>query len=231
MENSERGVIWWDFDGTLAFRPAMWFEVLYAQLKTKIPAHAIDAALLNEQMNFGFPWHGNGIHADLRDAHEWWAAVYARMEGALTAVGLPGSLTRADFEAIRVSILDGRRYHLYPDVVPVLELLSRRGWCHMVVSNHVPELRKILIDLDIDRYFRKIITSGEIGYEKPNIEIYQHARNLSGPAASIWMLGDNLANDCLVPRRLGVNSILVRNCVATGEAICPDLWRVLDWIV
>lgn len=67
---------------------------------------------------------------------------------------------------------------------------------------------KKLIKLDIDKYFNKIITSEEIGIEKPSEEIFNYALNsLKTTASETCMVGDSLDRDIKGASKLGIYTI------------------------
>ena len=83
--------------------------------------------------------------------------------------------TQSGFDALRAEILDARAYSLFDDVVPVLTALREAGWRHVIVSNHVPELADIMTGLGIREFFADVITSGLVGYEKPQAQMFEAA--------------------------------------------------------
>jgi putative hydrolase of the HAD superfamily len=109
-------------------------------------------------------------------------------------------------------------------VEAVLSLLSDRGWRHLIVSNHVPELASLVEGLGLARWFDAVVTSAQVGFEKPHPRLFDAARAVTSDGA-IWMIGDNPVADFAGARSAGIKAILVR----THHEVSPradDLWGV-----
>ncbi len=99
------------------------------------------------------------------------------------------------FEAAYGHFAEAGVWELYPDVLEVLETLAPRFEL-AVVSNFDGRLRMILSHLAISKYFRHVFLSSELGADKPDPLIYQHALELSGFAANeVLHVGDDLKRD------------------------------------
>lgn len=111
--------------------------------------------------------------------------------------------------AFREVYLDPETWTVYDDVVPALERLSADGWRHMIVSNHVPELGKLVEDLGLSPFFDAVVNSAILGYEKPHPEIFRAA--LAHCASErVVMVGDNPVADVQGAQSLGLEAYLVR---------------------
>jgi hypothetical protein len=64
-----------------------------------------------------FPLAPELAHPDLDTPQKWWDALFPVLERA--------------------------QWRVFPDVLPALDGLSSRGWTHLGLSNHVPELSSI----------------------------------------------------------------------------------------
>ncbi len=93
-------------------------------------------------------------------------------------------------------------------------LATWRGRVRMgVVSNFYlpgwPE--QLLADHGLLQHFEFVVDSAEIGFRKPGAEIYREALHRAGltddRAGDVVFIGDNLRNDVLVPRSLGMSAI------------------------
>ena len=93
-------------------------------------------------------------------------------------------------------------------------LASWRGRVRMgVVSNFYltgwPE--RLLAAHGLSRYFEFVIDSAAIGFRKPGSEIYREALRQAGVGADragdVLFIGDNLRNDVLAPRSMGMKAI------------------------
>jgi putative hydrolase of the HAD superfamily len=222
------GTIWWDFDGTLISRPFMWSEACCRCLENIAPEQCVSQQQLKLALKQRFPWQRLD-HAQLTQS-QWWSEVYRVFREALDGLGCTVPEGCDLDSAIRADILNSRRYALFDDVVPVLELLGREGWRHLVVSNHVPELAAVVDGLGIGRFFHAVITSGIVGYEKPHPKMFEAAVQQSVAEAPLWMIGDNAAVDCEASMHHGAKAILVRAGNGTFEPYAANLWRVVDII-
>ncbi|MEL7666323.1 MAG: HAD family hydrolase [Candidatus Shapirobacteria bacterium] len=74
-----------------------------------------------------------------------------------------------------------QRYWLYNGTIDLLSSLKSKGYLLGVLTNGRPSRRRILNILNISSFFEKkyIFVSDEIGYYKPNKEIFEYVRSLS----------------------------------------------------
>lgn len=72
----------------------------------------------------------------------------------------------------------------YPWSIPVLAELQRRGIPVVVLSDAWPSLRRWYHELDLDRYIRAMVISGEEGITKPDHRVFAKAVKLLGPDVS-----------------------------------------------
>ena len=228
----DRGVIWWDFDGTLVSRPVMWGEVALRVLDRDAPGHTVSPERMTELVYAGMPWHRpDHAHPDLATATAWWDAVNQRYREIFAAVGHPALATPAALAEMRADILDTSRYALFDDVVAALERSKAAGWRSMIVSNHIPELSDLVTGLDLTRHFDTIISSGVVGYEKPHRRLFEAALRHVRPGEEVWMVGDNPDADCHPVCALGMNAVLVRGATpGTFEREAVGLLEALEII-
>ena len=102
---------------------------------------------------------------------------------------------------------------LYDDALPVLQDLREKGWQHFILSNNYPELPEIVNQLSFANLITKCITSGLVGYDKPNPGIFKYAVNLAGRPEKVWMVGDNIKADVRGAEAVGIPAILVHTQV------------------
>lgn len=221
------GVLWWDFDGTLVSRPAMWSEAGHMVLAERCPQLNVQRETLGRHLQSGFPWHHpDRDHTGLTTAEAWWDAVDHRFADAFVELGWVDAHRARPFDRLREYILAPDRYRVFDDVEPVLSLLLDRGWRHVIVSNHVPELPSLVDGLGLARWFDAIVTSAQVGFEKPHPRLFEAARAIS-PHGAIWMIGDNPIADFAGARSVGINAVLVR----TPHEASPrtdDLWGLAE---
>jgi HAD superfamily hydrolase (TIGR01549 family) len=226
------GTIWWDFDGTLISRPAMWAEAASRIVRKVIPGRSCPDASLLRALDEGMPWHRRDrAHPELTTPQDWWRCVFRRYVEIFEELGLAEATRPEALDEIRRDILMAQRYSIYPDVEAVLNRLSDAGWRHVMVSNHVPELPELVERLGLARHFGAIVTSGLVGYEKPHLRMFEVARTHTFAGKPVWMIGDNLVSDCLSVEALGVRAILVRASAEPAyERQAADLWGAVRLI-
>ena len=205
------GLVLWDFDGTLAERPGRWRSCLVETLDEHEPGHTVEAAALIPFLRDGFPWHRAEVaHPELCEPEAWWSSVGGLLANAYEGVGYE-PIRAAELAALaRARYVDPVGWRLFDDTVPALSLLSRAGWRHAVLSNHVPELEQILAGLGLDRHLDAVLCSAVTGYEKPHPEAFAGALRLRLNGEPVWMVGDNPEADVEGARRAGLPAILVR---------------------
>lgn len=100
---------------------------------------------------------------------------------------------------------------LFPDVLPTLEELRRRGYRLAAVTNRGyggPKFTEEVRELGLKRLFEAMVVSCDVGYLKPHPRIYQVALeelDIEGEEAA--MVGDNLRADVEGAKTLGLTTI------------------------
>lgn len=206
-------VIFWDFDGTLAYRPNEWRGCLIEVLDQYEPGHGITTETIRPHLQAGFPWHRPDLpHPELSDPETWWARVQSILATGLRAEGIPHLRSEEIARIFRLRYINGTiGWTLSPEVVSVLTRLSNEGWHHVILSNHVPELPDIVDGVGLGALVENVISSATTGYEKPHPEMFALARKLSGEPQKIWMIGDNPQADVEGARAAGIPAILVQH--------------------
>jgi putative hydrolase of the HAD superfamily len=226
------GTLWWDFDGTLVSRPFMWSRAAARTLDRLRPGHEHSVETIRAAFAAGMPWHhGNHEHPELDTPDRWWDHVLQRYVAAFLALGCNRRLlTPGLLAGIRAEILDATQYRVFDDVVPVLAQLTQLGWRHLIVSNHVPELESLVVELGLRHHVDAVVTSGLVGYEKPHDRLFDAAGSLTPASDDVWMIGDNVDADCRPVCARGGRAILVRTTGHAYEPFAPDLWKVAEMV-
>lgn len=181
-------VILWDFDGTLAYRPKEWRGCLVEVLDEYEPGNGISSEAIRPHLQDGFPWHQpDRPHPELSDPEIWWAKVQSILTTGLQAEGMSHERSEEITRLFRLRYIDGSvAWKLSPDVASVLSRLADHGWRNVILSNHVPELSAIVDGVGLGAFVDDVISSVNVGYEKPHPAIFALARELSGdPQADI----------------------------------------------
>lgn len=230
---SERaGTVWWDFDGTLVYRPSMWARTAIELLQLARPSREVCAERLEVEFSRGMPWHRPcHSHPELTTASLWWRAVADRYAEVFATLGYDDAVTSRLGAQVRTIILDAQRYTVFPDAAPAMQVLQKEGWRQVIISNHVPELSQIVEALGFGRYISKVLTSGQVGYEKPDPRIFALASADLHANERVWMIGDSPEADCIPAAMFGARPILVRNAHAQHPTAAADLWAATAMIV
>ncbi len=210
MTTGPRPTIFWDFDGTLVVY-AKWSEVLLKALDIVHPGHIVTRNQLLEFLHEGFPWHDyDKPHPRLSSSEAWWALVRPILAGACQGVGFGSRESDLLAKMAQEMMLRPDNYRLFDDTLPVLEGLNNRGWRHFILSNNFPELPDIIRQTPFYNLIAECITSGLVGYDKPNPGIFRYALDLAGHPERVWMVGDNIKADVRGAEAVGIPAILVR---------------------
>jgi len=227
-----RKFLFWDFDGTLggrmdglkgkAWSASMWEALVEHNLEQHVNRDDI-----LPRLGQGFPWQEpEKPHLHLNTPELWWAHIECIYKQIYEDLGFAENIAVRLSAAARSRYVDLPMWELYPDTLPVLKSLTEQGWTHMIVSNHVPELRTIAAHLGLQTLISDIVNSAEVGYEKPNPEIFHIAMRMAGTPDRVWMIGDNIEADVLGARKAGIPSILVREQDPRAEHQFDDFYGI-----
>jgi HAD superfamily hydrolase (TIGR01662 family) len=103
---------------------------------------------------------------------------------------------------------------LFSDAQPTLAQLKAHGYLIAVVTNtsqsNAVDVAKALERLGLLQFVDAVVTSTDVGVEKPDPRMFQAAlEKLQLPAREAAMIGDDLEKDILGAQRLGMTTILV----------------------
>lgn len=126
-------------------------------------------------------------------------------------------------------------WHPMPALKTVLGTIQSRGYRLGLITNASDErnVRRLLEQADIGHYFDPIIISAEMGYRKPNHQLFDRVeREWELDPTQLVMVGDQLEADILGAGRAGWHTIWLRSdhqdsrLDGAGEELRPD--RVVD---
>ncbi len=221
----------WDFDGTLAYRDGMWTASVSAVLD-KNGYLKYDKQVISKTMQPYYPWAKHELaHDEYFGELSWWEYIEQNVVGrALSAINIEGNKKEKLAKQFRSEYLRLDMWHLFSDAKVSLEKSIELGYDNVILSNHTPELRQITDYLGITKYFTHVITSAEIGYEKPNPKFYETIKQF-GTYDRFIMIGDNYFADVLGAKAYGMEAILVRKPNDMGcDSYAEDLrgiWKYL----
>lgn len=229
-------VLFWDFDGTLggridglygrAWSASMWEALHMMNLQQRTTPDDI----LNH-LEQGFPWQQPEVpHLQLNTPALWWEHICKIFQKIYISLGYSPEEAVTLSAIAKDKYVELNRWELYPDTIPVLTELAADGWKHYIVSNHVPELRKIVEHLGLSPLIEDVVNSAEVGYEKPHEEIFCIALRRAGDPEQVWMIGDNIVADVLGAQAVGISSILVRHTDPRAKYEFQDFYGVLEFM-
>lgn len=104
-----------------------------------------------------------------------------------------------------------KRYRMYDDVPAALNALVR-DYRLVLVTNGMSDLqREKVAAVGLDRWFDRIVVSGEVQSWKPDTRIFRHALTLAEVACEeAVMIGDNLERDIAGAHAVGIRTAWVR---------------------
>jgi HAD superfamily hydrolase (TIGR01549 family) len=101
-------------------------------------------------------------------------------------------------------------FHPYPEVRKVLDYLSKRMPLGVIANQHRNVRKHLEKTWGLASYFRFMILSEEVGFKKPDREIFLLALDKARIEPSeAWMIGDRLDTDIGPSRALGLKAIRV----------------------
>jgi len=230
MANASRKFLIWDFDGTLAWRPGGWNSAVISVLRRSSAGISATPEQVRPFLQSGFPWHApENIHPGLNSA-EWWEDLQPVLVRAFKGLGVKNGEAGSLAREVRTVYLDPLKWQRYQDSLSTLEILSAKGWQHVLLSNHVPELRILLPNLGPANYFVAIFTSAETGFEKPNSKAFRVVTDFIGSCTSTWVIGDSYSNDILGAQEVGLPAILARKPHPQAKIFCATLNELIEKI-
>lgn len=154
-----------------------------------------------EPFNEAWSKYRNRFDSDEVDVARYWSLV----------LNACGSLVPRESAIPLLQQIDTEGFsHMRSYVLQWVEELHASGMVTMMISNmSTATYRTIVEGRDWTRHFDHLIISGQLGINKPDPRIFEHAVSVSGvPAASILFFDDMQAN-VLGAKAAGMRSLLV----------------------
>jgi putative hydrolase of the HAD superfamily len=137
---------------------------------------------------------------------QWWKELVFRV---FSDVGMIENFDRF-FDEVFDLFRDSRGWILFPETRDVLAALHDHGMKVGVISNFDSRLYSVLKDLGIDALFDSVTICSEVGYAKPQPQIFHAAlRTLGVPAERVLFTGDSLVDDYQAATTAGFSSFLL----------------------
>lgn len=225
----QQSYILWDFDGTLVYRRAGGWEatvlsILGSESKgVHVTLHEMEEAL--QPILF---WNQPDVpHLHLTTANQWWQELEARIAEVIHSFAGSEDVARVVASKVRASYTDLDQWALFDDTLQILEFTRSHGFMNVILSNHTPELEYLIQSLRIDHLIDRVFNSAVIGYEKPNVKIFEHVFSQLPKKRVVTFIGNSIRADYRGSVNAGIPFILMhkRNlCVSLsaltyGEAI------------
>ena len=124
---------------------------------------------------------------------------------------------------------------LFNDVLPALEQLKQSGIILGLISNVDSDIKHLFDKLGLTPLLQVVITSLDVGYRKPQPEIFKEATSHAGVETNESMyIGDQYQIDVLGAKKAGMQGVLLdRNgffSEDTEELIIKDLYQLVDYL-
>jgi HAD superfamily hydrolase (TIGR01509 family) len=123
-------------------------------------------------------------------------------------------------------------YVLYDDVLPILRGLKTGGLILGLITNLYKDADIILHKLGLDRYLDFVVTSREVGADKPAPPIFLAALERAGVNASEAVyIGDQYETDVVGARGVGIEPVLIDRYDLMPEVTdCPRIHSLSEVI-
>jgi len=125
---------------------------------------------------------------------------------ALTFIGVPENQISI---VLKKANWNPEYLELYEDAIKCLELLFKENALGIIANQSKPVDNRLKA-YGIYKYFKPIISSCDVGCEKPDLEIFRLALKQSTNLFSEnWMIGDRIDNDIIPAKKMGWKTIRV----------------------
>lgn len=117
---------------------------------------------------------------------------------------------------------------LLPGSKEALEMVKNMGIRMAVITNGGSEVQREKLErFGITHYFDKIIIDAEVGFSKPDKEIFLYTlKQLELNPEDVWMVGDNLVWDIYGAKQLGIYTVwndYSKSGLPENPKVTPDL--------
>jgi HAD superfamily hydrolase (TIGR01549 family) len=122
-------------------------------------------------------------------------------------------------------IMAGAVNVLYDDVVPILKTLKERGLITGLITNMHSDMKSVCRKIGLDAHLDFVVTSGEVGADKPQPPVFIKALELAGvKAAEAIYVGDQYGTDVVGAKGVGINPVFIdRYQIAPEINDCPHI--------
>lgn len=140
---------------------------------------------------------------------------FGRVRIALACQGLDGNSAAIKHFGLTKTPWHSEDEIPYSDADSTLAALRQRGYNLGIIANQKNGMAERLDEWGMLQYFDVIVASAEIGYAKPDKEIFEKAFELARcTAQESVMVGDRLDNDIIPAKAIGMKTVWVKNGLA-----------------
>lgn len=214
--------VFWDFDGTLVKSVSLWSCSLLRALQESWPEFPCELEDVRPHLRSGFPWDTPQENLNHLSGEAWWTHMNRHFENVCLALGADKMAAYAAAQKVRGILLEPGNYNLFEDTHAALQTMAALGFKQYIVSNNHPDLTPLLEQIGLSHYFSAVIVSGEIGYDKPRNEIFEHALQKAGCPDLCYMIGDNPYADGEGAKNAGMMPLLVHLKQTLEGFLCFD---------
>ena len=173
--------------------------------------------------------HDHPLHLRSEEERSRFFSRYEQL--ILRGAGLDVSLALAE-SVWRVSATVPKSFALFGDAAPTLAKLKEMGLATGVLSNLHEDLTPIVAELGLAPYLDVLVTSKEVGAEKPDPRMFDAALRKVGvlPREAVHV-GDQYHSDVRGAEAVGMNAVLLdRGGWHTGITDCPRVVSLTELV-
>jgi len=221
-------VLFWDFDGTLVHANDSFYLSLSGALEKN--GFSLPEADLRTFLKASCSWHIWEHTYPEKTGFGWWETMFQRCREFFTRQGIPASLHDTICRDYRLNNIS-YPYTVHDDAQFVLQEALRRGYRNYLISNNYPELPEVMERVGLIRYFDGLFVSANVGYDKPQPEIFRRAMQAAGNPDRCFMIGDNPIADIQGAKAMGMETVLVhRPGPYEADHHCDTLEEILSFL-
>lgn len=215
--------IFWDFQDTLAHNDWMVSKALYKVIAENEASLDLQIEDFKKKPLKGFPWQDyTKEYLHLSNCEAWWKNAEDIFLNCYKEFNISEDKARIYAKMVREELIKPEEFTLFEDSIETLKYFKEIGYSNVILSNHIPELPNIVEQLGLSEYLLDCISSANVGYEKPNLKIYEYALKRHNYPKDVWMVGDSITSDVRGPQALGIKGILVRSEKVDGVLYCSE---------
>lgn len=155
----------------------------------------------------------------------FWIQFTYRLFEKTNVLGYDENMARAYAETIR-DIFGPTYFKPYPEVHEVLQFLQSKNIKLAIITNWQRGFKYFCQELNIYNYFNELVVSAEVGYQKPDVDIFKEAvKRFNLEPNEILHVGDSLIEDVQGAKSAGFDVVLLDR---TNENVSKDITAITD---